>query len=489
MLGVLSLFKIARAYFRPPAFRRETAILFQDPFSSLDPRQSIGDIIEAPLKTHDWPISDPEIDANADVTTDGIGPDELSVHVDANVDKALEPDGSTVTVPVTVRAGTAGETIDTTASDPGELTIATPSSLDADVITQETGVSVDVSGTGSTGSDRAIVVETPELVTATVNRDSETITVSIEPESDAVLRKHRVQFLLRRVGLSPDQLDRYPHEFSGGQRQRIGIARALALEPDFVVLDEPTSALDVSVQAQVLNLLDDLQDELDLTYLLISHDLSVIRHVCDRVAVMYLGEIVEIGPANDLFTDPQHPYTEALLESVPRASTDERNRTRETISGDVPSPRNPPSGCRFRTRCPKVIQPDDVELEQSAYRAIMDLRQRIEDRELPIARVRETVDVPAGDESTAADRAELVDALYERYFANDLPDRDRSTVRSALEHVVDDDWATAADTLRERYESVCETVNPGLATERHAAACHLRTDVRKEPAETIPSGD
>ena len=186
--------------------------------------------------------------------------------------------------------------------------------------------------------------------------------------------RERVEELLALVGLNPYFINRYPHEFSGGQRQRIGVARALALEPEFIVCDEPISALDVSIQAQIVNLLEELQERLHLTYLFIAHDLSMVRHISDRVAVMYLGKVVELADRNTVYTNPLHPYTQALLSAVPIPDpVVEEKRQRVILEGDVPSPANPPPGCNFSTRCPVVmdvcseIDPDFVEIEPGHF--------------------------------------------------------------------------------------------------------------------------
>jgi peptide/nickel transport system ATP-binding protein len=182
----------------------------------------------------------------------------------------------------------------------------------------------------------------------------------------------RVRELLEIVGLPADAASRYPHEFSGGQRQRIGLARSLAVNPDFIVADEPVSALDVSIQAQIINLLENLQTEFDLTYLFIAHDLAVVRHISDRIAVMYLGTIVELSPAEELYDNPLHPYTISLLSSVPIPDPEvERHRERILLSGDLPSPANPPPACRFHTRCP-YVQPTRCKTDVPELRKLGD---------------------------------------------------------------------------------------------------------------------
>lgn len=176
-------------------------------------------------------------------------------------------------------------------------------------------------------------------------------------------REDKVKELVEIVGLKTSYLNRYPHEFSGGQRQRISIARSMMLNPQLVIADEPVSALDVSIQAQILNLMEDLQDQFKLTYLFISHDLSVVEHICDRIAVMYLGKIVELASREELFSNPKHPYTQALIEAIPRVGRGKR-KMKSSLSGEVPSPINPPSGCHFNPRCPKFFEGCDIKVPE-----------------------------------------------------------------------------------------------------------------------------
>jgi peptide/nickel transport system ATP-binding protein len=294
---------------------------------------------------------------------------------------------------------------------------------------------------------------------------------------DSERQQRVVKDALEHVGLSGESADRYPHEFSGGQRQRIALARALVLNPDLLVADEPVSALDVSVQAEILELLADLQREFGLSVIVISHDLGVVRQVCDRIAVMYLGEIVELGPTEEIFENPQHPYTEALLSSILSLNPRERGHT-VGLSGDVPDPMDPPTGCRFHTRCPAVIQPDEYTFEQEHWRSVMDLRTQIATHQIDLDTYREIlVEEEKAESSEQVTDEQLRAALRREYdIPEELNDDDAERVLSAaLGELVSGDFEAADMRLSTEFATVCERRHPSLQETDvgHQAACHL----------------
>ena len=299
--------------------------------------------------------------------------------------------------------------------------------------------------------------------------------LDVHEEGTPAERREKVKDLLAQVGLQPEHYYRYPHQFSGGQRQRIGIARALALEPEFVVLDEPVSALDTSVQAKILNLLEDLQAEFDLTYLFIAHDLSAVRHICDRVAVMYLGKIMEMGKTEELYTDPANPYTHSLLSAIPEPDpTVEKDRI--TLPGTPPSPRDPPTGCQFTTRCPAKIHPPEYDhLDPETWNAIERFREVIRERTRIDLSVRDRIRRSVG----AFHRFDDIDETVVDMFGDDTPDEIRSHVEQAAEYVKAGRPDQAREYMGEQFDGVCDTDRPELhpvSDSGRLSYCHRHAD-------------
>jgi len=303
---------------------------------------------------------------------------------------------------------------------------------------------------------------------------------------DSEDRRDRAEELLERVGLEAGHMERHPQQFSGGQQQRVALARALSLEPDLLVADEPVSALDVSVQAQILELLAELQAEFGLSLLLISHDLSVVRQIADRVAVMYLGEIVETAPVDELFSDPQHPYTQSLLSAVPRIEPEART-DRVVLKGTVPSPSNPPDGCRFHTRCPALIPPDGWQGSQAAFRRAFTFRSRITNEQIDtdaLAAQLEAEGEPT-DEHHLTERI-IDDALPE---GPDLPANARETVEEAARRYAAGNPESAAEAVREAFPSPCVDETPATTrTTGRTVACHRVTPDRVHDAPSVGGG-
>ncbi len=289
-------------------------------------------------------------------------------------------------------------------------------------------------------------------------------------------RLDRVKKLIKQVGLSVDQLDRYPTEFSGGQRQRINIARSLALDPELLILDEPTSALDVSVQAQILNLLKNIQSEFGLTYMLISHDLSVIRYMCDRTLVMYLGKIAEIGTTERIFNKPSHPYTRALLHSSPSLINEDSKSTGPTMDSNIPSPRNPPKGCRFHTRCPDVIMPKQYseKIRHETWLGIFDYKLRLRSGEFDEQSVKRLAKIKKDDPISGSDIKEVI------FKSCNIPDQIENKtaathLNDSIELLVSGNEEKALALIESEFKSPCELTQPSMTSvsDKHEVACLL----------------
>ena len=318
-------------------------------------------------------------------------------------------------------------------------------------------------------------------------------------------RRERAIQVLNDVGLSPAEtyIDQFPRELSGGERQRVAIARALVVDPEFVVADEPVSMLDVSIRASVLNLMQDLRDKYDLTYLFISHDLSLIRYMCDRTGIMYLGDLVELGDTDEVVENPKHPYTKALFDAVPKIDPN-RERHRANVTGEVPSARAPPAGCKFHPRCESIIPPEDWSGSQAALRRVLNFKLKIRADDLDL----EDVELPVEDPSD-----DMIEELLRRGLALDVPEEHRlenedpkegvdisqvdvpSEVKQHLRQVARDflqgDEDGAYEQLDSEYRSICENVRPDRRTTGlQSSACHLyEADEQEQPIDPPTADD